>query len=64
MDTTESKDIKVLTMRERLELCAPFNLFFTTIPEEPKTTGYNCIAFPGILYLYLRCTLILLIIYI
>ncbi|XP_065158856.1 probable tyrosyl-DNA phosphodiesterase [Atheta coriaria] len=49
MDTTESKDIKVLTMRERLELCAPFNLFFTTIPEEPKTTGYNCIAFPDLI---------------
>lgn len=50
MDLKGKKVLKYAkTMKEKLEICAPYNLFFTKVPEAAKTmNGYNCISFPGI----------------
>lgn len=51
MDLKGKKVLKnAKTMKEKLEICAPYNLFFTKVPEAAKTmNGYNCISFPDLI---------------
>lgn len=57
---TQQNDVKKsgdsLTMLEKLQISAPYYLFFTRIPESPQTLKQpNSIKITGLLFIFLVC---------